>query len=68
MVDTNKLRGAIYTEYKSISQLCDVVKWPKHKFTRLLQGAQIPDANDISVLRKALKLSPSEIIDIFFAE
>ncbi len=69
MVDTNRLRGAIYTEYPSMAAMADSLGWTRQRLSRIVQGQRVPDVDDVREIRHALKrTSWNEIIGIFFAD
>lgn len=60
-------RGLVLSKYKSISEFAQAVGWSRNKASRIVNGIQEPDANDMEIMAKALDIrTPERFMDIFF--
>ena len=63
----NKLRGAIFSKYSSISSFADDIGWTRQKASRIANGLQRPDADEIEAMARLLGISNAdEFLEIFF--
>lgn len=61
------LRGIVLSRYKTIGAFADAVGWKRSKTSRVLNGTQIPDVNDVSDMAKCLEITSQEtFMQIFF--
>ncbi len=67
-MNKEKLRGTIFAKYRTIKEFSDAIGWQRNKSSRILNGSQEPDSDDMRALVVLLQLTPEEFIDIFFAE
>ena len=66
-MNREKLRGLIFTKYKSIQAFADDIKWQRNKASRVVNGIQEPDSDDMRAIADLFDLSSDEFIDIFLA-
>lgn len=65
----NKLRGAIMTRYKTIGDFATDLKWSRNKASRIVNGVQEPNIEDIKKIAVVLGIKEQQdFIDIFFEE
>ena len=64
-MDTNKLRGLVYTKYRSASEMARAIGWSKRKISRIITGKQPPAIKDIFALTEALDTPWPDIMAIF---
>lgn len=64
----NNLRGLVLSRFKSISSFAIVIGWKRTKASRIINGTQKPDIQDIQDLTKCLDIDTiSLFMSIFFA-
>jgi DNA-binding XRE family transcriptional regulator len=64
-INTQLLRGAIYSKFKSQNQFTKAIGWSQNKIGRILKGEMIPNIEDCNAIMKVLSLSVEEYINIF---
>lgn len=64
-INTQLLRGAIYSKFKSQNEFTKTIGWSQNKIGRILKGEMIPNIEDCNAIVNVLSLSIEEYIDIF---
>lgn len=64
-INTQLLRGAIYSKFKSQNEFTKSIGWSQNKIGRILKGEMIPNIEDCNAIMKVLALSMEEYISIF---
>lgn len=64
-MDINKLRGAIYSKYRSQSAFAASIEWHVNKVSRMMQGKYIPDIDEARLISDKLSLDARKMCDIF---
>lgn len=60
-------RGLIFSHYKNITEFAQAVGWTRNKASRIANGIQEPDAEDMERMADALGInSPEQFMHIFF--
>ena len=60
-------RGLIFSKYKNITEFASAVGWTRNKASRIANGIQEPDAEDMERMADALGItSPEQFMYIFF--
>ena len=60
-------RGLIFSRYKNITEFAAAIGWTRNKASRIANGIQEPDAEDMERMADALGItSPEEFMNIFF--
>lgn len=60
-------RGLIFSKYKNITEFASAVGWTRNKASRIANGIQEPDAEDMEKMADALDItSPEQFMHIFF--
>lgn len=63
----NKLRGAIFSKYSSISSFADDIGWTRQKASRIVNGLQRPGAEEIEQMARLLAIdNADDFMEIFF--
>lgn len=63
----NKLRGAIFSKYPSISSFADDIGWTRQKASRIANGLQRPGVEEIEAMARLLGIdNADEFLEIFF--
>ena len=65
-MNIDKFRGLIYSKYKTIKEFSDAIGWHRNKASRILNGEQEPDSEDMREVAELFELSSVEFVDIFF--
>lgn len=66
-MDSMNLYGMVMSQYRTISAFAEAVGWKRGKATRILNGIQEPDANDMCAMANALHItSQQQFMDLFF--
>ena len=60
-----ELRGLIYSQYDSESELAKTLGWPKQKLNKMTNGIKEPNLNDLNELANALNAKTEELFQIF---
>ena len=60
-----ELRGLIYSQYDSESDLSRILGWPKQKLNKMTNGAVEPNLMELNDLAKALNTGVEELAQIF---
>ena len=63
----NRVRGAIYSRFKDIAQLANVLGWSRQKLSALANGVREPSLNDIQLMANAMEMDV-ELLTSFFLE
>ena len=66
-MDKNKLRGLIYSNYRTVADMARKMGWGKQKLWRIITGKQLPNAYEIDAMAKAMQASRYDILDLFLA-
>lgn len=64
-MDKDKLRGAIYSRYRSASACADAIGWSRQRFNNILSGRKIPNVNEIKKIAEACCMTNEEMLSIF---
>ena len=68
MIDTRLLRGAIFEEYKNMTEFCDISGVPRATMDNLLSGRNVPTWPTVEKIMNALhSRTPEQKYHIFFA-
>ena len=60
-------RGLVFSKYKNISEFASAIGWSRNKASRIINGIQKPDANDMEKMAEALDIkTPEAFMGIFF--
>ena len=63
----NNLRGAVFTNYSSISSFAKAIHWDRKKASRIINNVQQPSTKDIEEIVSLLNISNrDDFINIFF--
>ena len=63
----NQIRGAVFSKYNSITAFANDIGWKRNKASRIINGVQRPNAEDIEQIAKCLNITdPSKFVSIFF--
>lgn len=69
MINVQALRGAIYGEYRNISEFCDAAGVPRATMENLLSGRSEPMWSTLEKIMSALhQLTAEQKHQIFFAQ
>ena len=67
-MNLQKLRGLVFSKYKTVKAFSDEIGWKRNKSSRILNGIQEPDSDDMMDVAKLFELSSEEFIGIFFED
>lgn len=68
MTDMLTLRGVVLSKYKTIGEFSEAIGWKRNKSSRILNGIQTPDINDIEEITQCLEIDTvNDFMQIFFA-
>jgi transcriptional regulator with XRE-family HTH domain len=68
MNDMINLRGLALSKFRNISDFANAIGWSRNKASRILNGNQIPNGEEIESLAICLDVSSADaFIQIFFA-
>lgn len=60
-------RGLIFSHYKSITEFAAAAGWTRNKASRIANGIQEPDAEDMEIMADVLGITtPEQFMRIFF--
>ena len=60
-------RGLVFSKYKNISEFASAIGWSRNKASRIVNGIQEPDADDMEKMAEVLGIkTPEAFISIFF--
>ena len=63
----NPIRGAVFNKFSSITEFADAIGWSRNKASRIVNGDQIPTADDIEKMAVCLdKATPDKFMSVFF--
>ena len=63
----NPIRGAVFKKFSSITEFADAIGWSRNKASRIVNGDQVPDANDIEKMAICLDtISAEKFMPVFF--
>ena len=63
----NKIRGAVFTRFTSISEFADAIGWSRQKASRIVNGIQRPTAEDMEAIAECLGIKDAdEFMSVFF--
>lgn len=63
----NRIRGAVFSKFNSISAFADAICWKRTKASRIVNGIQRPSANDMEQIAKCLDITDAaKFVSIFF--
>ena len=69
MIDKNALRGAIFSEYKNMTEFCEASGVPRATMDNLIAGRNAPTWPTVEKIMVSLRrLTPEQKYHIFFAE
>ena len=66
-MNIDKLRGAIYSKYRSQSAFAASIEWHVNKVSRMMQGKYIPDIDEARLIADKLSLNEREVYAIFLS-
>ena len=61
-----RIKSLALAKYGSVTGFARAMSWSVSKASRILGGAQDPGLSDIREMVSAMKLSESQVLDIFF--
>jgi len=64
-LDREKLRGAIYSKFKSASACASVMGWHKQKLSKVINGQYVPNVDEIKEIAKVCQMSNAEFDVVF---
>ena len=64
-MNENKIRGLVLGKYPTITAFAKAVKWSRQKASRVIEGKQEPDLDDIYEISKAVGTDAGELASIF---
>ena len=65
----NPIRGAVFNKFSSITEFADAIGWSRNKASRIVNGDQIPTAEEIEKMALCLdKTSPEKFMPVFFPQ
>ena len=68
-MEGNILRGTVYEKFGSCSKFAKAIGWSGRKTCDIVNGRQIPNANEITQMAETLCISePEEFMRVFFCE
>lgn len=60
-------RGIVFAKFKNITEFAEAVGWSRNKASRIVNGVQEPNANEMEQMANVLGVkSPEEFAAIFF--
>lgn len=63
----NKIRGAVFSRYESISNFAEAIGWGRQKASRIISGKQRPTAEDMEKMASCLGIKDAaDFMVIFF--
>ena len=66
MDNENKIRGAVLSRFKSVSEFAQAIGWNYAKTHRIVIGVQKPDTDDIRQMCATLNITdPGQIASVF---
>lgn len=61
------LRGAVMSKFKTIGEFADAIGWSRNKASRILNGIQDPDVEDIQNITRVIGIESKDVfLNIFF--
>jgi plasmid maintenance system antidote protein VapI len=67
-MDCINLRGAVMSKYKTIGEFANEIGWNRNKASRIVNGVQDPDIEDIQKITKVLGIESKDVfLNIFFS-
>lgn len=64
-INTQELKGAVYSKFGTASALSEKMGWNKNKIGNTLKGKYTPDIEECVQLASALELTQKRFCDIF---
>lgn len=65
--EVNNLRRVVFSKYKTIQDFAAALNWPNSKASRIINGMQYPNSDEIIEIIQCLELSTIEMVeDTFF--
>ena len=65
MVDINRLRGSIFSKYKTIAACAEAAGISRHIIYNILNGKKLPNSDDITKIGRACGMTADEVKAIF---
>ena len=65
-MNREKLRGLVYSKFKTIGEFSEAIGWQRNKASRIINGPQEPDSEDMRKVAELFELSSEVFVDIFF--
>ena len=65
-METNKLRGLIYSRHRSLSEFSKAIGWDVNKVKRIASGQQRLTNEDLKKIAVHFKLNQQEFLGLFF--
>lgn len=63
----NKIRGAVFSRFISISSFAEAIGWTRQKASRIVNGEQRPTADEMEKMARCLGINNAdEFMAIFF--
>ena len=66
MDNENKIRGAVLSRFKSVSEFAQAIGWNYAKTHRIVIGVQKPDTDDIRQMCATLNITDTDKLRPFF--
>ena len=60
------LRGKVLSRYKTVSDFAEAIGWSRNKASRIVNGVQEPDTNEMQQLAELLQISTAEDFTALF--
>ena len=64
-INTQLLRGIIYSKFKSQNEFTKAIGWSPNKIGRIVKGTMIPNIEDCNAMMQTLSLTKEEYFQIF---
>lgn len=65
-METNKLRGLIYSHHKSLTEFSKAIGWDVNKVKRIASGQQRLTNEDLKKIAVHFNMSQQEFLNLFF--
>ncbi len=65
-MNMERFRGLIFGRYRNIKEFSNAIGWNRSKTSRVLNGTQEPNSDEMREFAELFGLSADEFIEIFF--
>ena len=63
----NQIRGAVFSKFPSIISFAEAIGWKRNKASRIVNGIQKPNAEEIEQIASCLEISDADVfLSVFF--